>query len=234
MVPIMDLMGTAMVKATLADGTEVLAVTVKAGTAPEAWRALREAHAETGLWPFLVDPEEPTVLDKLPDSSVQREHHRSAAEIFASAAQFGKGDNEDEEIAEILTFDDDLDLDDEPQANQHSAAAQTTTIGLVPAEYGGLEVPGLLDWSGALGTSGVEHTAVLADWHRRFGAELMTLTGDRIELHVPRPPTEAEEVMRVTMEQAGYCSDILFQCWESVTDMAEWQVNGTLWCFWWD
>jgi hypothetical protein len=231
----MDLMGTAVVKGTLADGTEVLAVTVEVGTAQQAWETLRTAHAATGLWPFLVEAGEKTILDTLPrEPRSPQERHRSAAEIFAEAAEWGE--DQDSAIAEVLAFDEDLDalLDDEPQANQLSCAEQTTTIGLVQAEYGGLEIPALLDWDAALYTSGIEHTAVLADWHRRFGAELMTLTDGRLELSVPRPPTDVEEVRTVTMEQAAYCPDILFQCWESVNDMAEWQTNGTLWCFWWD
>ncbi|MEZ0115865.1 hypothetical protein ABH920_009907 [Catenulispora sp. EB89] len=198
----MDLMGTAVVKGTLADGTEVRAVTVEAGTALEAWRVLRGAHATTGLWPFLVDPDEPTVLDKLPLLSERRERHRGAAEIFASG--------------DVPTF------GDEPHTDQVSSAAHTTTVGLVPAEYGGIEVPGLLDWDGALGTSGVEHTAVLADWRRRFGAELLTLTRDRIELHVPRPPTEPEQVAAVAREQIGYCAGL------------EFPGTGTLWGFQWE
>lgn len=198
----MDLMGTAVVKGTLADGTEVRAVTVAAGTALETWRVLRDAHATTGLWPFLVDPEEPTVLDKLPLSSEKRERHRGAAEIFASG--------------DVPTF------GVEPQADQTSAAARTTTIGLLPAEYGGVEVPGLLDWDGAPGTSGVEHTAVLADWRRRFGAELLTVTRDRIELHVPRPPADPEQIATVAREQVGYCPGV------------EFSSTGTLWGFQWE
>lgn len=228
----MDLISTAVVKGVLADGAEVLALTVEPGTALEAWEALREQHKATGLWPFLVEPKAPTVLDRLPLSSQQRERHHSAAEIFARGAGFSQ--DEDEALAEILTFGDDLDLDDDPQANQASFAADTTTIGLIAAESGGVEIPALLDWTGAPATSGVEHTAVLGDWRRRFGAELLTLTGDRIELHVPQPPTHPKEVMAVTLEQVGYCPDILFQRWESITDMAEQQTNGTLWCFWWD
>ncbi|MBS2548721.1 DUF4253 domain-containing protein [Catenulispora sp. NL8] len=215
----MDLMDTAVVKGTLADGTEVLAVSVEAGTAPDAWRTLRAAHASTGLWPFLVDPRTPTILDKLPRPVQEKERHRGAAEIFAIAEFFA--------TAETLATTDARGSADKapfpsPRADQVSSAVRATTIGLVPAEYGGVEVPGLLDWDGALGTSGIEHTAVLADWRRRFGAELMTLTGDRIELHVPRPPATPEGIKAVALEQTGYCPGVLFQS------------GGTLWSFQWE
>lgn len=207
----MDLMGTAVVKGSLADGTEVLAVTVEAGTAPAAWESLREAHAASGLWPFLVDAVEPTILDKLPHPSEHgnhREHHRSAAEIFVSGEPPTYGDEAGEAGGGV-----------EPRAD--AAAAQTTTIGLIAAEYGGVEIPGLLDWDGAPGTSGIEHTAVLADWRRRFGAELMALSINRIELRVPRPPTAPDEVAAVASEQAGYCAGAAFQS------------ARQLWCFSW-
>lgn len=195
----MDLMGTAKVKATLADGTDVLAATVEAGTALEEWRKLRAEHAASGLWPFLVDPGEPTVLEGLPRSVEPREHHRSAAEIFAN----GKA------------------VTPEAAADQESSAALTTTIGLIPAESGGVEIPALLDWDAAPGLSGLEHTAVLADWRRRFGAELLTLTRDRIELFVPRPPTQATAVAALRLEQAGYCAGTCSS------------ATGTLWAFQW-
>lgn len=55
----------------LADGRSVLAVHGPAGSALEAWRALAEAHPETGLWPFLTDPKRddrsPTVWANLAD-----------------------------------------------------------------------------------------------------------------------------------------------------------------------
>ena len=161
----MDLMGKAVVKGTLADGAEVLAVRVEAGSALEAWRTLREAHATTGLWPFLVDPQEPTILDRLPLASEAREMHRSAAEIFAIANVVQDGMPRTDEASASVS------------SSVSSSAAQTTTIGLIAAEYGGVEITGLLDWDGAPKTSGIEHTAVLADWRRRFGAELLTQIG---------------------------------------------------------
>ncbi|MEY9926399.1 hypothetical protein ABH926_001021 [Catenulispora sp. GP43] len=202
----MDLMGTATVKATLADGTDILAVTVEAGTARQAWRELREEHAMTGLWPFLVDAQAPTVLDRLPRAGEQREQHRGAAEIFARGKAVLPAAQTDPVSSETESA---------------SSVAQTTTIGLIAAEYGGVEIPGLLDWDAASGISGLEHTAVLADWRRRFGAELLALTADRIELHVPRPPTEAGSVAALRLEQAGYCA------------ATQTRATGTLWCFQW-
>lgn len=137
------------------------------------------------------------------DHGRQQEHHRSAAEIFISGESPTYGGEAGDRV--------------EP----HADAAQTTTIGLTAAEYGGVEIPGLLDWGGAPGISGIEHTAVIADWRRRFGAELMTPTIDRIELNVPRPPTEPDEVAAVALEQAGYCVGAAFQ------------AGRQLWCFSW-
>ncbi|GAA1978764.1 DUF4253 domain-containing protein [Catenulispora subtropica] len=203
-----DLTDSAVVLGTLADGTEVLAVTVEAGTARQAWEALRERHAETGLWPFLIDQEGPTLPDRLPAAGTVRERHRGAAEIFARASLMSIVFHDGPERAE--------------NAESLSAAEATaTSIGLIAAEWGGVEIPGLLDWDGAPGVSGLEHTAVLADWHRRFGAQLLTLTRDRIELEVPRPPRDGEEVKAVAGEQVGYCQSVPFQ------------ASGPRWSFHW-
>src|SRR5882672_2031538 len=52
-VDVAALLATATVAGTLADGTEVKSVRVEPGSALAVWAALRDAHGETGLWPFL-------------------------------------------------------------------------------------------------------------------------------------------------------------------------------------
>ena len=49
----------------------------------------------------------------------------------------------------------------------------------------------------------------------------MSLSIDGIELHVPRPPTEPDEVAAVTSEQVSYCAGTAFQS------------SRQLWCFSW-
>lgn len=49
------LLDSATVKATDADGHDVLLLNVKKGTAPAVWQRLRDAYGETRLWPLFAD-----------------------------------------------------------------------------------------------------------------------------------------------------------------------------------
>jgi hypothetical protein len=143
---------------------------------------------------------------------------------------------DEEEIAEIEAAHrcGPLELSAEP-AEGDCWAAETREIMLCPAAEGGAEIPRLLGWGGAgnQGISGAQHEVVLAHWHRRFGAELLTLAFDVIELSVPHPPTDPAEVARTAEEQTDYCTDIVDQGIGTTTALAEQQVHGRKWFFWW-
>lgn len=236
---------------TLPDGRDVLAVKVPAGSALEAWRALKEIHAETGLWPFLTDPDREkssrTVwqcLERLRGETIQEPETAAAERLFERwhAEFFGTDDDDqfydEDEIAEIEAAHrcGPLDLPAEPAPGDEPWAAETTEIGLCPAAAGGFEIPRLIAWSGASNydISGAQHEVVLAHWHRLFGAELLTLAHDVIELSVANPPTDAAQVAHTAEEQTDYCTDIVDQGVETTTALAEQQVYSHKWFFWWD
>lgn len=236
---------------TLADGRSVLAVRVPSGTALGAWRVLTNAHAETGLWPFLTDPQRderrPTVWDNLADHrqgvTIDEPEDGDIEQLFARwHTEYLELDEDDpfsdeEEQAELEAAHrcGALELPSEPAAGTSWAAA-TTEIGLCPADPGGLEIPRLIAWSGACNynITGAQHEAVLSHWHREYGAELLTLTFDVIELTVPHPPTIPARIARVAEEQTAYCPDIVDQGVGTTTALAEQQVYSHKWFFWWD
>lgn len=236
----------------LVDGRDVLAVRVPAGTALEAWRLLKALHGETGRWPFLTDPKRderrPTVWENFADYRQVVDDEAvpgDVPQLFARwQAQYLEIDEDDD------PFDDEEDREEllasrrcgplalpaaEP-ARGSSWAAATTEIGLCPARPGGIEIPHLMEWSGACNydITGAEHEAVLGHWRQQYGAELLTLTHDVIELAVPRPPTDPADVAQVAQEQTAYCPDIVDQGVGTITALAEQQVYSHLWFFWWD
>lgn len=107
---------------------------------------------------------------------------------------------------------------------------------LCPAAAGGAEIPRLIGWSGAENhpITGSQHEVVLAHWHRQFGAELLTLGFDVIELRVANPPTDPVDVARVAEEQTDYCTDMVDRGIGTTTALAEQQVHSHTWFFWWD
>jgi Domain of unknown function (DUF4253) len=52
------------------------------------------------------------------------------------------------------------------------------------------------------------HVAVLRSWQQRYGAELVTLTRDQIELLVAHPPRDPATMVQVAVEMLGYCPDL--------------------------
>lgn len=234
----------------LAAGRSVHAVHVPAGSALEAWRALAEAHPETGLWPFLTDPKRdersPTVWANLADYrevGIDETETGDVSQLFTRwHAEYLEDDGDDpfydeEEQAELEAAHrcGPLALPVEPSAGNCWAAA-TTEIGLCPAEPGGVDLPRMIGWSGACNydISGAEHEPVLGYWRRKYGAELLTLTFDVIELAVPYPPTAPVEVARVAQEQTDYRPDVVDQGVGTTTALAEQQVYSHTWFFWWD
>jgi Domain of unknown function (DUF4253) len=87
--------------------------------------------------------------------------------------------------------------------------SRDTVIGLIPARHG-WEVPGRLSWGGAVNydLDGAHHVAVLRSWQQRYGAELVTLTRDQIELLVAHPPRDPATIVQVAVEMLGYCPDL--------------------------
>lgn len=249
------LIDAAHVVGQLRDGRDVMATSVPKGEALDAWLALKQLHGETGLWPFLTDPKResrwkvPVVWDFLGSHRATDSDEPYVGDVHRLLAQWREdhlAEDEDD------PFDDD---DEEDDAEDCAAAyrceplnlpatprpggswaAETVEIGLCPAQAGGIEIVRLIGWNGACnyGITGAEHEAVLEYWRKDFGAELLTLAFDVIELAVPNPPTDPAVVARVAEEQTSYCPGVVDQGVGTATALALEQVYGHTWFFWWD
>ena len=198
----------------------------------DAWRRLRGLHGQTGLWPFLTGSKnvarlweaateyhDPTALERGLSLDAERFLFQRAAFIEAPRPEDVKTDpiRRGPEVSEP-TFE---------------FTSSNTVVGLIQAKEG-YEIPGLLSWSGALniGLDGANHVAVLSYWHERYGAELVTLAPDGIELLVPRPPLDASTIARVAIEMGSYCPDLLLSA--DFEELAREYVPRRSWSFWWD
>jgi len=79
-----------------------------------------------------------------------------------------------------------------------------------------------------------DHVAILKRWHDQYGAELIGLGLDIIELWVPDPPAGHAAALAVAEEQYWYCPDIVDQGVETLDALAAIQVPARRWFFWWD
>lgn len=79
-----------------------------------------------------------------------------------------------------------------------------------------------------------EHVALHKYWHEKYGAEVVTITHDIIEMQVARPPLDREGALHLATEQFSYCADIVAQGTNTISELAAGLLGANVWFFWWD
>ena len=113
-----------------------------------------------------------------------------------------------------------------PLPRVHVALAPTTTCWHVPAylRFG--------SWNECPAPE--EHVALMRLWQRHFGAEVVGVSRDVVELQAERPPTNKTDALQLAKQQYLYCEDIVVQGTQTLESLAASLLNGTAWFFWWD
>lgn len=97
------------------------------------------------------------------------------------------------------------------------------------------EVPAYLRWGGWNACPPPAHqVAALKHWHARFGAELVGLNGDTLNLRAARLPATKEEALALAGEQYAFCPDIVDQGTGSLSALAATLMANRWWFLWWD
>jgi len=78
------------------------------------------------------------------------------------------------------------------------------------------------------------HVAALRKWHDRYGAELLGIDGDTLNLRVWRKPATHEEALELARVQHVYCNDFVDQGVGSLRALAAELMAHDWWFFWWD
>jgi hypothetical protein len=78
------------------------------------------------------------------------------------------------------------------------------------------------------------HVAALRAWRDRYGAELIGLGADTINLRVSRKPATREWALELAREQYFYCNDIIDQGVGTYRKLAAGLMASDWWFFWWD
>lgn len=106
---------------------------------------------------------------------------------------------------------------------------------LVLPTRNGFEAPAYLKWGGWNECPAPEvHVAVLRRWHERYGAELIGISNDVLNLRVARRPATRADALALAEEQTYYCLDIVDQGVGSVAALAASLMVSEWWYFWWD
>jgi hypothetical protein len=107
-------------------------------------------------------------------------------------------------------------------------------IALFPTNQG-WEVPAHLNLGGWNDCpDAVGHVVMMKAWSERFGAELVGVNGDTIEMWVNRPPSTREDALRLAEQQFLYCEDIVTQGVQTIPALASGLLGNNIWFFWWD
>lgn len=80
------------------------------------------------------------------------------------------------------------------------------------------------------------HVALLKHWHDAYGAHLLGLGSDIVEVWVERPPTDPEVLRRLADEHEAYCPGDGPRELDAELDRAVRtnSADGSHWFFWWD
>lgn len=115
------------------------------------------------------------------------------------------------------------------------AAARYCRLGLVHTERAA-DIPAVLGWTGMINTTSdiAAISAVLRSWEDRFGARLVTLGFDALELAVAAPPTSERRALRVAAEHIAFCRENFTAQPGDLRAFSKTLVNTPRWRFWWD
>ncbi len=209
------------------------------------WSALRNIVEETGYWPVLLGGQADLERRKQLIANLDA---RSSEQIIAEArvldsqawlrqrldqfhlAQADVLEDLHEEWPADIEHEDTFSIPYDPDMAGFRA---TCYLALVPASAS-WQVPALLrfgDWTAC--PPPAEHASVLARWEFMYGAEIVGMTHDTLELTVGNPPTEPGEALDLAYEQLGYCEDLVLKGTLTIERLAATLRNGRVWFFWW-
>jgi hypothetical protein len=96
-------------------------------------------------------------------------------------------------------------------------------------------IPAYLNWGNWNDCPAPEyHVAALRSWRDRFGAELIGLSHDVMNIRGKRRPESREAAIDLAREQYVYCSDIVEQGVGTLSALAAVLMQSDWWYFWWD
>jgi len=105
---------------------------------------------------------------------------------------------------------------------------------LLPTKNG-WEAPAYLRWGDWNACPPPEyHVAALRDWHDRFGAELIGINGDTMNVKAKNRPTDREQALSLARDFYGYCPDIIDQGVGTISALAAELMASDWWYLWWD
>lgn len=230
----------------LRDGRAVEGFTVSAEEALAWWRRLFST-CPSGYRPLVVDPSTaPELVEPRPDS-------RTFDENLALSAQLDGAALLEADIQKLLARPRTADTrrlrrelkgrgrwPDQPSRHRQDDLpayrweSSLRTVLLMPVDAS-WQIPCLLDF-GAWNAypSPAVHSAILRHWHERYGADLLAMSFDTVDIAITRPPTTRPEARRAALEFEMYNEGAYDEYGSSLNDVAAGLLGADVWLAWWD
>ena len=80
---------------------------------------------------------------------------------------------------------------------------------------------------------GSEGIATVKYWYEKYGAVPAAITYDEIEFYVERPVQTFEEARKLAIEQYAFCYGLLWECYDTLEELASAIYKNVHWYFWW-
>jgi len=224
----------------LAEGVAAAGFPAEGDEALDWWRQLRAVHDTTGLWPVLI----PSLDDAVHTSGVfgpDPAGRVALAMALDGAAVLNRGgtlEEQPEHVREDLLEqwpEDPYRIDTFYLPHESDGRPRQVLVALIEAEQS-WQVPPLLDygyWNDC--PEPAVHGAVLRHWGERWGAELVCMARDGMDLALTRPPRTRLAALELAWEYPVYCLDgmSLYDA-DDIPDLAGCHIDADLMRFWWD
>jgi hypothetical protein len=239
---------------------EVHALWVPGNRALAVWRRLRDLVGQTGHWPAILGDEESAsmVARAIEERSATAE--RGTIAERGGIAERGASLPAEKLVSRGLGLDPRQwfwsrpEMDPEafeceegewegPGArSQFSLSYDLTTgtslekvaVALVPARSG-WEVPAFLRMGGwNYCPEPHEHVCILRYWEQFYGAEVVGVSFDTLEMQVALPPIDKESALELARQHFVYCPDTVQQGADTLQRLAGLLLDSHVWSFWWD
>ena len=80
---------------------------------------------------------------------------------------------------------------------------------------------------------GSEGIATVKYWYEKYGAVPAAITYDEIEFYVESPVQTFEEARKLAIEQYAFCYGLLWECYDTLDELASAIYKNVQWYFWW-
>jgi hypothetical protein len=211
------------------------------------WAALRAEHPRSGLWPVLLDETaQPWSAGQIMPDEARLIGEFSAAGFMAEVWEEWVARVPMDALTEVEPFGvlcpgpaepGELQADPDEVADWYAGlvASRGTPLGLAAVSRGA-DALAVMGWQGALHHNEwmVPMAAVVRSWEDRFGARVVGMGFNTLDLSVAAPPVDHDHAVHVAAEHWAFCPDNIVQGAGDLTGYAEQILGRHAWSFWWD